>query len=181
VNVGYLCAGLAVDNSIRLQRWKDFEGTVVVHVPLPDIPDAVIAREMQLAAAAGLRAWTGQPFPILAEVMGDREPHFSVRWTASLGGALLGAARTLWSPEAGLSVVEIEMATRDPFDPGAFNQPQRVRITAAHEMGHALGLGHSDRPGDVMYPTNTATSMSASDYRSIEVLYANPDGLVVIR
>jgi hypothetical protein len=32
-----------------------------------------------------------------------------------------------------------------------------------------------------MYPSNTATSMSAQDYRSVEVLYQTRDGTVVTR
>ena len=62
---------------------------------------------------------------------------------------------------------------------GSPRDPAQVRLTAAHEMGHALGLPHSDSQRDVMYPTTTATSMSARDYRTIEVLYATPDGTVI--
>jgi hypothetical protein len=42
-----------------------------------------------------------------------------------------------------------------------------------HETGHALGLGHSDRPGDVMYPYyRQVTGLSADDIAAIRTLYA---------
>ena len=182
VNVGYLCAGLEISPSIRLQRWRDFEGTVVVHVPLPENVDPALARDLQRAAAQGLRAWNEQPFPILADLRGDRDPHFSVTWRSSNGGTQLGVARTQWSSESGLRVLEIELAYRVPGRSSSQSSDSRqIRLTAAHEMGHALGLNHSDSSRDVMYPTNTATSMSAQDHRSMEVLYATPDGTVITR
>jgi hypothetical protein len=32
-----------------------------------------------------------------------------------------------------------------------------------------------------MYPSNTATSLSAQDYRSMESLYRMPDGAEIVR
>jgi len=181
VDVGYLCADLAQNDVVRLQRWTGFEGTVVVHVPVPDIENRTVARALQAAAAQGIRAWSGQPFEILADLRGDRNPHFAIRWTRSLGGSQLGVARTQWSPASGLEVISIELVTHSPFNPSQPADARQVRLTAAHEMGHALGLGHSDSARDVMYPTNTATSMSAQDYRSIEVLYRMEDGTQIRR
>jgi predicted Zn-dependent protease len=180
-NVGYLCANLALSNTLRLQRWKDFSGTIVVHVPRPDFDDVTDAIALQQAVTAGLRAWNGQPFEILTDTRGDREAHFAVRWTRSLGGNQLGVTRTEWSRSTGLRVVSIELSTRVPLHPDRLLDPRQVRLTAAHEMGHALGLPHSDNPRDVMYPSNTATSLSAQDYRTMESLYGLPDGTEIVR
>jgi hypothetical protein len=50
-----------------------------------------------------------------------------------------------------------------------------------HELGHALGLGHSDNPGAVMYPYyRRVTALSTADVNAILQLYAaagtNPGG-----
>ena len=57
--------------------------------------------------------------------------------------------------------------------------PQQLLLTAAHEMGHALGLPHSDSERDVMYPTNTARSLSTRDFRTLGALYRLPNGALI--
>ncbi len=51
-----------------------------------------------------------------------------------------------------------------------------VFSVALHEAGHALGLGHSDNPQDVMYPYyRKATGLSQGDIAAILTLYAQQD------
>ena len=44
-----------------------------------------------------------------------------------------------------------------------------------HELGHALGLGHSDTPGTVMYPYyRRLTTLTQEDVGAVQTLYAKP-------
>ena len=48
-----------------------------------------------------------------------------------------------------------------------------------HELGHAIGLGHSDKPGDVMYPYyRRGALLSANDIGAARSLYGAPPGAV---
>lgn len=180
-DVGYLCAALDTAKSIVIRHWKDFHGTMVVHVPPPPFEDPATARRLQDAAVDGILLWNGQPFPVVVDRDGLRKAQVEVRWTRRLGASRLGVAHTVWSPSKGLEVRSLELSTRSPFDSLRVLDPSQVTLTAAHEMGHALGLPHSDRRSDVMYPTNTARTLSPRDYQTVEALYALKDGTRIVR
>ena len=177
---GYLCAGLEQRGTWRVLRWDETTEVIQVLVPLPPWEDPDRARALQNAAARGIRAWHRHPFPIRVEVS-DRPGTYDivVRWSTTLPGTELGHASTRWKrsgSEASLDVEDFSLATRSPFDVSRTLDPEQVELTAAHEMGHALGLPHSDRESDVMYPSNTATRLTARDFRTMEVLYLLENG-----
>ena len=51
-----------------------------------------------------------------------------------------------------------------------------VYTVALHEAGHALGLTHTDNPGDVMYPYyQEGKTLSANDIGAVRALYGAPN------
>lgn len=181
---GYLCAGLAQHDDPRILRWNSATKEVTVRVPPPAAAPQSEARRLQDAAVAGILAWQGKPFTLRIDRRRSADgADIVVEWVDSLGNGQLGRTETAWTRSGdgsmSMEVRRFALALRNPLVPDLQLDQAQVRLTAAHEMGHALGLPHSDSEGDVMFPTNTATSLSARDYETMAGLYRLPNGAVL--
>ena len=182
-DAGYLCSRVEREDSMRILRFPDDTEAVTVRVPAPSHEDPTVSRRLQRAAIRGIQAWQGHPFPLrIQERDLGRRADLVVRWVRQLDGSSLGRTRSSYRTvrsETTYRVVDLTLASRSPHDDRRILDARQVELVAAHEMGHALGLPHSGEPSDVMYPTNTATHLTARDYRTLESLYSLPNGAVV--
>jgi len=88
----------------------------------------------------------------------------------------IGKTRRLADQNAWVTHAEVVVALHDrdgdTFPPGEISEILR------HEIGHALGLGHSRDRGTIMYPENTQLDLTEMDKETLHLLYTLPPGRV---
>lgn len=75
-----------------------------------------------------------------------------------------------------IQYARMRLALRDPA--GKRLDRAAMLTVALHEVGHLLGLGHSAREGDIMFPSPRSPSLSDRDRRTAEFIYGLPPGSV---
>ncbi len=158
-----------------LPRWRTGEDgsprTVTIYFESPDDP-VRFGTGYRWAVNQALSHWTSIRGVALRfqEAAGRGTAQVIVKWVTQMSTEHSGL--TAWETDQNgwiaSAVVTLTLLRRDgqPVD------RHLARRIALHEVGHLIGLGHSEDAGDMMFPTSEQTRLSQRDRSTARLLYA---------
>lgn len=170
----YLPAMLAESDSL-LKRWPE---RMVAPLRVHLAPGTVVGYtpdKREAARQAFVRWERVGAIPVrFAFVPDSAGADVHVRWLERFAIRRAGQADISWDRGGWIVRATLTLATHT--SDGLPLSDEAVHTVALHEIGHLLGLGHSDDPRDVMYPSTDVHDITTRDRHTARLLYSVPPG-----
>lgn len=170
----YLADMLAGGDS-SLRRWPDERAGTPLRVTI--VRQQVEGFREDFVANVGwaLGRWNGAELPVqLVPEVDSARADIVVTWVARMDSNRTGRADVTWDALGRIRRVAVTLATHTPD--GRLVVGSQMVALALHELGHALGLGHSPDRADALFPETAAIELTERDRRTARLLYALPVG-----
>jgi hypothetical protein len=145
----------------------------------PDIPN--FSASYPVIAERVFDEWHEAGFPLRFDFVTDSsEAELTIRWVSVLpldDKSRIGITTRTHDEGGWITSANVLISTHDRDSGKPLDAPFIAGILR-HEVGHALGLGHSTNRADVMYPESNTPVISRVDRATLHVLYLLPPGPV---
>ena len=164
----YLPAMIEESDSM-VRRWPErLKDPLRVHIEPSDVRG--VSPQKIRAVQDAFRRWERVP-EIPIDFVYSRDPDRSevtVRWIEAFAIERAGQAEVLWQRDGLLRRGTLTLATHTRS--GVPLSTDAIFTVALHDIGHLLGLGPSDEPRDVMYPTTGVHDLTRRDRQTAMLL-----------
>ena len=173
----YFDSLLAGQDSL-LRRWVPRPGQPVTVALVRDsffLAERVDERAIRNGFATWQELRTGIKFLFVEDATA---PQVEIRWIELFAGdeRRTGQTDLQFDSDGVIQHALVTLSIRDPE--GVRLDQKALATTALHEVGHVLGLLHSERFGDIMFPAPTVPRLSDRDRRTLELIYSLPPGTI---
>lgn len=167
---------LLIERDSVVERWPD---RVVTPLRVWIDSNSTIGGTMAgfpMAVREAFGEWATTGIPVRFAFVGNSDDaDIRVRWTNHLDKK---TGSTTWRTDRRGWITESEITLATHVGSGEPLDARGMRAIALHEVGHALGLSHSDDGHDIMAPLVRVDDLSKADRGTMKLLYSFSAGHV---
>ena len=158
-----------------LARWPDREGRPLMIWIQPTAPHDDWTDEYVNSVRSAVESWDSLDLPVrfaFATDSADADVH--VTFIDQFDEALSG--RTKWERDDSWWITDADIVLAVHHRSGPALDVEAMRALALHEIGHLLGLDHTEDATSIMAPRVRVRSLSDADRATVRLLYTLPPG-----
>ncbi len=165
----YLSEMIDASGDSMLRRWENRQ-TAPIRVFFAPTHAANFQAAFLDAIKTAFGLWVDAGVPVRFEFDADStNAEVTVKWRIQFEIERTGQTDVTWDENGHIQSAILTLATFDPK--GRPMDVDDIRVVAAHEVGHVLGLDHSKDSTDLMFPTARVRDLSDRDARTVLLLY----------
>jgi predicted Zn-dependent protease len=166
---------MLAERDSALARWPDRNGIPLTVWVQPTSTVGDWTDEYASAVRDAVNGWDALGLPVrFAFVTDSAEADVHVTFIDQFEESISG--RTKWERDENWWITDAEIVLAVHHRSGPALDVDAMRALALHEMGHLLGLDHTEDATSIMAPRVRVRSLSAADEATVRLLYTLPPG-----